>query len=55
MERVISRFGKNTTYVSVGDGRDEESASKQHQIPFWPIACHSDLLALHQAIQKEYL
>merc|ERR1711970_1612898 len=47
MERIIARFGKSTSYVSIGDGRDEESASKQHNIPFWPIASHNDLLALH--------
>ena len=28
-ERVVSRFGRKCTYVVVGDGRDEETASKQ--------------------------
>ena len=28
-ERIVSRFGRKCTYVVVGDGRDEEAASKQ--------------------------
>ena len=28
-ERILSRFGRKCTYVVVGDGRDEEAASKQ--------------------------
>lgn len=28
-ERIVSRFGRKCTYVVVGDGHDEESASKQ--------------------------
>ena len=27
-ERIIQRFGRNVTYVSIGDGRDEEQAAK---------------------------
>ena len=27
-ERIIQRFGKNVTYVCVGDGREEEIAAK---------------------------
>ena len=27
-DRVIQRFGKNVTYVSIGDGREEEVAAK---------------------------
>ena len=27
-ERIIQRFGRNVTYVAVGDGRDEEQAAK---------------------------
>ena len=30
-ERISNRFGKKCTYVVVGDGRDEELASKQVQ------------------------
>ena len=28
-ERISNRFGKKCTYIVVGDGRDEEAASKQ--------------------------
>ncbi|XP_071007327.1 eyes absent homolog 4 isoform X3 [Oncorhynchus clarkii lewisi] len=54
-ERIVSRFGNNITYVVVGDGRDEEHAASQHNMPFWRISSHSDLLALHQALEFEYL
>lgn len=27
----------------------------QHNMPFWRISSHSDLLALHQALEFEYL
>ncbi|EGV93258.1 Eyes absent-like 4 [Cricetulus griseus] len=54
-ERIVSRFGTNLTYVVIGDGRDEEHAAKQHNMPFWRISSHSDLLALHQALELEYL
>uniref|UniRef100_A0AAQ5ZZ32 Eyes absent homolog n=1 Tax=Amphiprion ocellaris TaxID=80972 RepID=A0AAQ5ZZ32_AMPOC len=54
-ERIVSRFGANITYVVVGDGKDEEHAAGQHNMPFWRISSHSDLLALHQALEFEYL
>uniref|UniRef100_UPI00358F9765 eyes absent homolog 1-like isoform X2 n=1 Tax=Myxine glutinosa TaxID=7769 RepID=UPI00358F9765 len=54
-ERIISRFGRKVTYVVIGDGRDEEQASKQHNMPFWRISSHSDLMALHHALELEYL
>jgi len=54
-ERIIQRYGKNVTYVSIGDGREEEVAAKQHNVPFWPISTHNDLMALHQALDLEYL
>ncbi|XP_042332068.1 eyes absent homolog 4 isoform X14 [Sceloporus undulatus] len=54
-ERIVSRFGTNITYVVIGDGRDEEHAANQHNMPFWRISSHSDLLALHQALELEYL
>uniref|UniRef100_A0A8C9WGQ7 Eyes absent homolog n=1 Tax=Scleropages formosus TaxID=113540 RepID=A0A8C9WGQ7_SCLFO len=54
-ERIVSRFGANVTYVVIGDGRDEEHAATQHNMPFWRISSHSDLLALHQALELEYL
>ncbi|XP_012946346.1 eyes absent homolog 4 [Aplysia californica] len=54
-ERIVSRFGRKCTYVVVGDGRDEESASKQMNWPFWRISNHSDLAALHHALDLSYL
>nr|XP_033795237.1 eyes absent homolog 4 isoform X14 [Geotrypetes seraphini] len=54
-ERIVSRFGTNITYVVIGDARDEEHAAAQHNMPFWRISSHSDLLALHQALELEYL
>ncbi|KAM6324564.1 protein phosphatase EYA4 isoform 8-T8 [Aegotheles albertisi] len=54
-ERIVSRFGTNITYIVIGDGRDEEHAANQHNMPFWRISSHSDLLALHQALELEYL
>ncbi|XP_016359307.1 eyes absent homolog 4-like isoform X8 [Sinocyclocheilus anshuiensis] len=54
-ERIVSRFGTNISYVVIGDGRDEEHAASQHNMPFWRISSHSDLLALHQALEFEYL
>uniref|UniRef100_A0A8C1JAA1 Eyes absent homolog n=1 Tax=Cyprinus carpio TaxID=7962 RepID=A0A8C1JAA1_CYPCA len=56
-ERIVSRFGTNITYVVIGDGEhaDEEHAASQHNMPFWRISSHSDLLALHQALEFEYL
>nr|XP_028598569.1 eyes absent homolog 3 isoform X2 [Podarcis muralis] len=54
-ERIISRFGKKVTYVVIGDGRDEEMAAKQHNMPFWRITNHADLVSLHQALELDFL
>ncbi|XP_051927412.1 eyes absent homolog 3 isoform X2 [Hippocampus zosterae] len=54
-ERIVSRFGKKVTYVVIGDGRDEEFAAKQHNMPFWRISAHSDLVSLHQALELDFL
>lgn len=54
-ERIVSRFGKKCTYVVVGDGRDEEAAAKQMTWPFWRVTNHSDLAALHHALELNYL
>ncbi|KAK2148903.1 hypothetical protein LSH36_476g02003 [Paralvinella palmiformis] len=54
-ERIVSRFGRKCTYVVVGDGRDEEAAAKQMTWPFWRISNHSDLAALHHALDLGYL
>ncbi|XP_041101836.1 eyes absent homolog 1-like isoform X4 [Polyodon spathula] len=54
-ERIIQRFGRKVVYVVVGDGVEEEQASKKHNMPFWRISSHSDLMALHHALELEYL
>ncbi|KRX99328.1 Eyes absent -like protein 1 [Trichinella pseudospiralis] len=54
-ERILHRFGKKCTYVVVGDGREEEVAAKQLQFPFWRVTNHSDLLALHHALELGHL
>ncbi|XP_028936954.1 eyes absent homolog 3 [Ornithorhynchus anatinus] len=54
-ERIVSRFGKKVTYVVIGDGRDEEIAAKQHNMPFWRVTNHSDLVSLHQALELDFL
>ncbi|XP_056413271.1 eyes absent homolog 3 isoform X3 [Hyla sarda] len=54
-ERIVTRFGKKVTYVVIGDGRDEELAAKQHNMPFWRITNHNDLISLHQALELDFL
>lgn len=54
-ERISNRFGKKCTYVVVGDGRDEEMASKQMGFPFWRIGTHTDLINLHHALDLGHL
>ncbi|XP_075293816.1 protein phosphatase EYA3 isoform X2 [Opisthocomus hoazin] len=54
-ERIVSRFGKKVTYVVIGDGRDEEVAAKEHNMPFWRITNHADLVSLHQALELDFL
>ncbi|XP_068198200.1 eyes absent homolog 4 isoform X3 [Antennarius striatus] len=54
-ERIMQRFGSKVVYVVIGDGVEEEQAAKKHNMPFWRISSHSDLLALHQALEFEYL
>ncbi|XP_065325994.1 eyes absent homolog 3-like [Pelmatolapia mariae] len=40
-ERIVSRFGKTVTYV--------------HNMPFWRISSHGDLVSLHQALELDFL
>ncbi|KAM4694782.1 protein phosphatase EYA4 isoform 7-T7 [Discoglossus pictus] len=54
-QRIVSRFGSHVTYVVVGDAQDEEHSANKNNMPFWRISSHSDLLALHQALELEYL
>ncbi|KAJ8401455.1 hypothetical protein AAFF_G00383740 [Aldrovandia affinis] len=54
-ERVVQRFGRKAVYIAVGDGPEEEQGSKKHNMPFWRISGHSDLIALHHALELDYL
>ncbi|KAL2766804.1 eyes absent-like protein 1 isoform 3 [Daubentonia madagascariensis] len=54
-ERIIQRFGRKVVYVVIGDGVEEEQGAKKHAMPFWRISSHSDLMALHHALELEYL
>lgn len=54
-ERIRSRFGRKCTYVVIGDGAEEDQAAKQMAWPFWRISNHSDLTALHHALDLGYL
>ncbi|CAH8614558.1 unnamed protein product [Heterobilharzia americana] len=54
-ERISTRFGRKCTYVVIGDGKEEEEASKQFHWPFWRISTHSDLVALNHALDLGYL
>ncbi|XP_075439720.1 protein phosphatase EYA1 isoform X11 [Ascaphus truei] len=54
-ERIIQRFGRKVVYVVIGDGVEEEQGAKKHSMPYWRITSHSDLMALHHALELEYL
>ncbi|XP_063707774.1 developmental protein eyes absent [Culicoides brevitarsis] len=54
-ERIVTRFGRKSTYVVVGDGQDEESAAKTLNFPFWRISGHSDIRALQTALEMGFL
>ncbi|XP_058059890.1 developmental protein eyes absent [Anopheles bellator] len=54
-ERIVTRFGRKSTYVVVGDGQDEESAAKNLNFPFWRISGHSDIRSLNTALEMGFL
>jgi len=54
-ERIMSKFGRKSTYVVVGDGKDEEVAAKQMNFPFWRISSHSDLVAFYNALDMGFM
>ncbi|KAJ8923873.1 hypothetical protein NQ315_006649, partial [Exocentrus adspersus] len=54
-ERIITRFGRKCTYVVIGDGQDEEAAAKSLNFPFWRITSHSELAALYNALDMDFL
>ncbi|CAH1110647.1 unnamed protein product [Psylliodes chrysocephalus] len=54
-ERIVTRFGRKCTYVVIGDGQDEEAAAKALNFPFWRITSHSEIAALYNALDMEFL
>lgn len=54
-ERIVTRFGRKSTYVVIGDGQDEEKAAKLLTFPYWRISSHSDIRALYTALDMEFL
>ncbi|XP_065167004.1 eyes absent homolog 2 isoform X2 [Atheta coriaria] len=54
-ERIVTRFGKKCTYVVIGDGQDEEAAAKALTFPFWRITSHSEIAALYNALDLDFL
>jgi len=54
-ERIQSKFGRKSTYVVVGDGKDEEVAAKTMNFPFWRISAHSDLIAFYNALDMGFM
>lgn len=54
-ERIVTRFGRKCTYVVIGDGQDEESAAKALNFPFWRISGHSEIAALYNALDMDFL
>ena len=39
----------------IGDGSDEEMAAKSMNFPFWRITSHSDLQALNNALDMQFI
>ncbi|KAF5401030.1 hypothetical protein PHET_05305 [Paragonimus heterotremus] len=54
-ERIAAKFGRKSTFVVIGDGKEEEDAAKQLHWPFWRISGHSDIAALSHALEMGYL
>ncbi|XP_055372135.1 developmental protein eyes absent isoform X2 [Condylostylus longicornis] len=54
-ERIVTRFGRKSTYVVIGDGQEEEAAAKSLNFPFWRISSHSDIRNLYTALDMGFL
>ena len=54
-DRIVQRFGRRSTFVVVGDGSDEEMAAKTMNFPFWRVSGHSDLAALNNALDLQFI
>lgn len=54
-ERIVTRFGRKSTYVVIGDAQDEEKAAKNLNFPFWRISSVKDIKALYTALDMGFL
>jgi eyes absent homolog 1 len=54
-ERIVTRFGRKSTYVVIGDAQDEEKAAKTLNFPFWRINSHKDIKSLYTALDLGFL
>ena len=45
----------NPLFHFLGDGSDEEMAAKSMNFPFWRITSHSDLQALNNALDMQFI
>jgi len=54
-ERIMQKFGRKSTYVVIGDGKDEEVAARQMNFPFWRINSHNDLVAFYNALDMGFM
>ncbi|CRK87447.1 CLUMA_CG001248, isoform A [Clunio marinus] len=54
-ERIVTRFGRKSTYVVVGDAQDEKKAANNLGMPFWEISSHKDIKALYTALEMGLL
>lgn len=54
-DKIVQKYGKNCTYVVVGDGVPEESAAKRFGMPFWRITNLTDLRNLHRAMELQFV
>ncbi|XP_065183172.1 eyes absent homolog 3-like isoform X2 [Sycon ciliatum] len=55
IERIKARFGGKCTYLVIGNGGEEEAASRKLDLIFWPIRKVSDHQALLQALSLEHM
>jgi len=54
-ERIMQKFGRKSTYVVIGDGKDEEVAARQMNFPFWRISSHNDMVAFYNALDMGFM
>lgn len=54
-QKLTDKYGKNCTFVVIGDGHDEEAAARKFDMPFWRISCLSDLQNLYRAMEFQYV